>query len=518
MSLATDRVIIVGAGLAALTAALRLAPRPVLVISPDRLGTGAASAWAQGGIAAALGPDDAPARHAADTLRAGAGTADPEVARLVASRAAAHIDWLAGLGARFDRDAGGACLLSREAAHSRARIVRVRGDQTGREIMACLIAAVRAAPAIQVAEGVAASALHLDGGRVAGVWLERADRPSQRLRVTAPAVLLASGGAAGLYAATTNPSRIRGQALGMAARAGAVIADAEFVQFHPTAIAVSGDPLPLATEALRGLGAILVNDRGERFMRAVHPAAELAPRDIVARAVYAETLAGRRPMLDTRGAVGAAILTGFPTVATACTGAGIDPVSQAIPVAAAAHYHMGGIATDLAGRSSLAGLWVCGESACTGLHGANRLASNGLLEAMEFARRAAADIAASLSPGPSSQPLHLGFPAGGQTPDSGAVQRLRDLMTCHVGVVRDGPGLRAALDGLARLAVEARGNDGFANMVAAATLIAAAALRRTESRGSHYRSDFPQPDPRQARRSRLTLAEAEALRDERELA
>lgn len=509
----TARVVIVGAGIGALHAALELAPRPVLVISPESLGGGASSAWAQGGVAAAMAANDSAEDHALDTVRAGAGTVDPAVARMVTADARAQIVELTQLGTPFDRDAQGGYVLSREAAHARARVVRVKGDQAGREIMQSLIAAVHATPSVQVAEGVMASGLEVRDGSVTGVWLERADAPSGRVLVRGAAVLLAGGGSGGLYAVTTNPPRIRGQVIGMAARAGAVIADAEFVQFHPTAIASGEDPAPLATEALRGEGAVLVNAAGERFMLALHPDAELAPRDIVARAIYAETQAGRRPMLDTRACLGAEVAARFPAVTEACRRAGIDPVTEPIPVAAAAHYHMGGVDTASDGRASLGGLWVCGEASSTGLHGANRLASNGLLEALVFARICARGIAAE--PGGrivGVPPVRLEFPAGGQATDPAAVAELRRLMTGHVGVLRDGPGLRRALAGIARLEARSPRCESFLNMTATATLIAAAALKRQESRGGHYRTDFPAADPAQARRSHMTLAEALRIR------
>lgn len=513
MSRATGRVIIIGAGLAALSAALRLAPRPVLVISPEPLGDGASSAWAQGGIAAAIGPGDSAARHAADTLGAGAGTVDPGVADLVTRLAHDHILDLARLGTPFDRDESGAYVLSREAAHAVPRVVRVKGDQAGRAIMAALIDAVRAEPSIQVAEGVMATRLIAQGGRVSGAWLERADRPSGRIALHGPAVLLAGGGSGGLYAVTTNPARIRGQAVGMAARAGAAIADPEFVQFHPTAIASGEDPVPLATEALRGEGATLVNASGERFMLPLHPDAELAPRDIVARAIFAETQAGRHPALETRACLGGALLSRFPSVAEACLRAGIDPVTRPIPVAAAAHYHMGGVAIDQRGRSSLPGLWVCGEAACTGLHGANRLASNGLLEALVFARLAADDIRAELPLAGDMSAVTFAFPEGGLPVDEAAVARLRRVMTDHVGVVRDGAGLRQALDEIAEIARSIPPSEPMMNMLATATLITAAALTRRESRGGHFRTDFPKADPARAMRTRMTLDQALVLRD-----
>jgi L-aspartate oxidase len=351
--------------------------------------------------------------------------------------------------------------------------------------------------------------------RVTGVQIQSSDAAgSAPLLLSGPAVLLAGGGSGGLYAVTTNPPRIRGQVIGMAARAGALIADAEFVQFHPTAMDVGEDPAPLATEALRGEGAILVTADGERFMQTVHADAELAPRDIVARAIFAQTQAGKRPMLDTRAALGARILSQFPAVASACARNGIDPATQPIPVAAAAHYHMGGIATDAQGRASLAGLWVCGEASSTGLHGANRLASNGLLEALVYARICAEDIAALLGEATEAPPVRPSFAPGGRRTDADAVHQLRQTMTDLVGVVRDGDGLREALRRIAALERAQAADPNFLNMTATATLIAAAALAREESRGAHCRSDFPDPAAGPGQRSRMTLAQALAIRDE----
>ena len=510
--ISTARVIIVGAGLGALYAALKLAPRPVLMISPEVLGQGASSAWAQGGVAAAMDPADTPAAHARDTLRAGAGTVDADVARMVTEEARQHILDLTRLGTPFDRKADGSYVMSREAAHGFARVVRVRGDQAGAEIMRALVAEVRETPSVQVLEGVIATGLRLQDGRVAGVEIARADG-SAPVAILAPAVLLAGGGSGGLYAVTTNPPRIRGQVIGMAARAGAVIADAEFVQFHPTAIDCGEDPAPLATEALRGEGAQLLNRLGERFMQVVHPDAELAPRDIVARAIYAQTQAGLRPALDTRACLGDRILTEFPAVAGACARAGIDPTRSQIPVAAAAHYHMGGVAVDSDGRASLPGLWVCGEASSTGLHGANRLASNGLLEALVYARRAAGSIKAALGTDPGDAALiRLPDLAPAELPDPALVARLRRAMTDGAGVVRDGAGLAACLRRIAEIEAAQPDCPALLNMTATATLIAAAALMRRESRGAHFRTDFPQTAP-EGRRSRLTLAQALALRD-----
>ena len=514
MTISTDRVIIVGAGLGALYAALKLAPRPVLVISPELLGTGASSAWAQGGVAAAMSINDSSEAHALDTMIAGAGTVDPDIARMVTAEAQTHILGLTDLGTPFDRDAAGGYVMSREAAHSKPRVVRVKGDQAGREIMQALIGAVRETASVQVAEGVLASGIEVENGAAVGVWLEAAHVPSGRVLLRAPAILLAGGGSGGLFAVTTNPPRIRGQVIGMAARAGARIADAEFVQFHPTAIDSGEDPAPLATEALRGEGATLINNAGERFMLAIHPDAELAPRDIVARAIFAEYQAGRRPMLDTRAAIGAEVITKYIAVAEACKRAGIDPVSEPIPVAPAAHYHMGGIETDALGRATLGNLWVCGEASSTGLHGANRLASNGLLEALVYARICALGIETALPDTADVVPVDLVFPDGPELVDEAAVQELRHLMTNHVGVIRTGAGLRHALREIARIEAAAAPSNAMLNMTATATLITASALLRQESRGGHFRTDFPEANPALAARSHITLDAALAVRAE----
>ena len=504
--IATGRVVILGAGIAALTAALRLAPCPVLVVSPLPLGRGAASALAQGGVAAALGAGDSVAAHVADTLAAGAGLVDGAISELVARAAPDCVARLAARGVPFDRTALGDYALSQEAAHSQPRVARVEGDRTGAAILSNLVSAVRATPSVQILEGLTAARLEVMAGRVTGVWLAQPGRAA--LLIRAPAILLATGGAAGLYAVTTNPGQSRGQGLGMAARAGAAIADAEFVQFHPTALHIGGDLAPLLTEALRGEGARLVNREGVCFMEGQHPAAELAPRDIVARAVYAQSQAGLHPALDARAIFAPGHAAYFPTVMAACARAWLDPAQDMLPVAAAAHYHMGGVACDAQGRSSLPGLWVAGEVACTGLHGANRLASNGLLEAMVMAERAAGDIAAS-QPWQTEPEVALPPMAALTQPDEAPlVARLRSLMTECCGVIRSASGLRRALETLRAL-------DQMAQSEAARNMLAAAALMRCESRGGHFRADHPCPNPELAHRSRLFLADALALRDEK---
>ena len=500
-------VVIVGGGLAGLFCALKLAPRPVTLISAAALGQGASSAWAQGGIAAAVAEGDTPEAHAADTVAVGGGLVDESVALGIAREAAPRIHDLLAYGVPFDRDPDGRLAVGREAAHSARRIVHVRGDGAGAAIVAALSEAVRRTPSIRLVEGFVAEALLTEDGAVTGLQLREAGNPAARPVVLAAcAVVLATGGLGHLYAVTTNPSEANGSGLAIAAHAGAVIADPEFVQFHPTAIMVGRDPAPLATEALRGEGATLINGNGERFMRARHPLAELAPRDIVARGVFAEIAAGRGAFLDARQALGPRFADKFPTVHASCIAAGIDPATQPIPIAPAAHYHMGGIAVDARCRSSIDGLWAGGEVASTGAHGANRLASNSLLEAVVYAARIADDIAGRTAASPARLRDALVMPCAAML-DAAAVRRLRTMMSAHVGVIREGDGLAEAVRHFALLECEA-GNIGLRNMAVSALLVAAAAWTRRESRGAHFRSDHPADAPGPARRTMTTLAAA----------
>src|SRR5579871_3715906 len=383
--------IVVGAGIAGLIAALKLQPGRVTVLCKTPLGKGAATDWAQGGIAAAVGKDDSPRLHAIDTQRAGAGISDSNIVEILTRDAPARIEDLLELGAAFDRDDAGELALGREAAHQRRRIVKAGGDATGHAILRALIEAVEAQPSIAIAENVTALDLIAGDGDVLGVY-GRDEASDSTVAFTAAAVILATGGIGRLYRYTTNPVQATGDGIAMAARAGALLADMEFVQFHPTALAIGRDPMPLVTEAVRGEGATLVNDLGERFMLSLHPDAELAPRDVVARAIFEQQQRGRTVGLDAHTAIGAKFPESFPTVFGFCIAAGIDPRVQNIPVAPAAHYHMGGIAVDEWGRTSLENLWACGETSATGVHGANRLASNSLLEALVYGSRVATDI------------------------------------------------------------------------------------------------------------------------------
>jgi L-aspartate oxidase len=501
-------VLIVGAGLAGLFTALKLAPRPVTVLAAAPIGDGASSAWAQGGVAAAVDAGDTPESHTADTVVAGAGIVDETVALNMAREAGDRIEDLLRLGVPFDRDLEGKLSLGREAAHSHRRIVRVKGDTAGRAIMEALVAAVRACPSIRVVEGYSAYELATAGGRIAGVYAHDAD--GAPLLVKARGTVLASGGVGQLFAVTTNPPQARGQGIAIAARAGAIIADPEFVQFHPTAIAGPRDPAPLVTEALRGEGAILIDQTGRRFMPAVHPDAELAPRDVVARAIFREIAAGRSVYLDTRAAVGARMPQAFPTVYENCIGMGVDPVREPIPVAPAAHYFMGGIKVDERGRTSLDGLWACGEVSSTGAHGANRLASNSLLEAVVFGARIAEDIDRRELPRATGDIAPAALSPAAPMPAL-LIAQLRQLMSANVGVIRNREALAQALGAIGRLERTVGPASLFVNITTTAKLIAAGALAREESRGGHFRSDFPEPREAWKHRTFMKLEDANRI-------
>lgn len=490
-----DGPLIIGGGLAGLSAALEAAPARVLVVTPAPLLQEASSAWAQGGLAAALSASDAPALHAADTRAAGAGLVEPEAARALTEDGKATVEWLAALGAPFDRDSFGGFAVSLEAAHSQARVARVGGDGAGRAILTALVVAVRAAPHIEVWEdGRLRGLLKDDAGRVRGALIER---QGKLVEVLAPATVLATGGAGGLFARTTTPASLLGEGMAAAYLAGAEILDPEFVQFHPTAIDVGLDPMPLATEALRGEGARLI-DREGRFLLGEAADADLKPRDIVARAVHAARADGRGAFLDCRAAVGAEFPHAFPAVFAACMQAGLDPRETPIPVAPAAHYCMGGIVAGVDGRTTLKGLFAVGECAATGVHGANRLASNSLLEAAAFGRRTGR--AAATETGGEGR---VSVPRAGPVLSSGALIDLRIAMSDDVGVVRSADGLRAALKIIDRLDRDASG----ALALTAARLIASSALARKESRGGHYRSDYPETSAK-ARHTRLKASDA----------
>ena len=507
-------VIIVGSGAAGLFAALTLAPRRVIVLSEKPLGGICASCWAQGGIAAAVDKEDNAGNHAADTLKAAAGTADIDVVRILTNEAPAYIKILETYGVRFEKDTEGAFKLSREACHGRRRVLKAEaGDGFGYEMMRALVEEVKKTPSIVFVEGVSAERLiRQDGasmGALQGV-LARRFIDNKPVVFQAPAVLLATGGIGGLYAATTNPLGAVGRGLAMAARAGAVLSDLEFVQFHPTALDIGEDPAPLATEALRGEGAYLVNSRGERFMLDYHEMAELAPRDVVSRGIFSQIQKGQKVYLDCRHID----VAHFPALLQAAARANLNPKRDLVPVMPAVHYHMGGIATDINGRSSIHGLWAAGEAAATGLHGANRLASNSLMEAVVMGARAAHDIQRFAALQGRQRAINLDalpvIPAAAEMASDR--DSLRHIMTDLVGVIRHEKGMKDAIRDLSAIEKRAEGKDAkAADMALAAKMIAISALKRTESRGGHCRSDYPEAVKSWQKRSFVTLKELEAF-------
>ncbi|MGH1418445.1 MAG: L-aspartate oxidase [Hyphomicrobiaceae bacterium] len=514
----TGDIVIVGAGLAGLFTALKLSPQPVTVVAAAPLGKGASSVWAQGGVAAAVGKGDTTEAHARDTISSGAGLVDEALAHSVAKQAPERIRDLLSLGVPFDHDLEGNLKVSKEAAHSAGRVVRVSGDRAGGAIMSAIIASVRNTPSIRVLEGYRADDLITENQHIIGLVLS--DTQGQQLHLDAKAIVLATGGIGALYEVSTNPPYARGEAIAMAARAGAIIADAEFVQFHPTALNINKNPTPLATEALRGEGAILLNQHGHRFLLDRDPRAELASRDIVSQAVAEEIAAGNDVFLDCSKAIGDRFPDDFPTVWQHCLDANIDPRIEPIPVVPAAHYHMGGIATNADGRTNVAGLWAIGETAATGLHGGNRLASNSLLEAVAFGARAAADLATILPSDTSERTQKNKLIATSTAPASiGGDEHeklcfnLRQTMSQSVGVSRNGDDLKIALSKLAEIENVAKKNKDviLSNMALAARFIATAAFLRNESRGAHLRRDFPDLDANLAKRSALTLREIDVV-------
>lgn len=470
--------VIIGAGLAGLSAAIELSPLPCVVLSAGAVSTGTSTGWAQGGVAAAVGADDDPALHTADTLAAGAGLCDPEVVAAVTAAGPGAIEWLSGLGAEFDRAADGTLRLGLEGAHSRRRIVHAHGDRTGAELLETVVDAARRLPSVSLWDHSPAREVLAEGGRVTGVLVDTPDGP---VELRTDTVLLATGGIGGLFSHTTNPLSSRGQGLALAHRAGATLRDVEMVQFHPTALDVGVDPMPLVSEAVRGEGAILVNELGQWVLR--NP---LSARDVVSRAEWAQLQAGHRVFLDARKDPGERFAELFGSIYATAREAGLDPAKDLLPVRPAAHYHMGGVLVDLAGRTTVEGLYAAGEVASTGLHGANRLASNSLLEAVVCGRWVARHwrdhrVAAGSPPPPRTYADPQAW-----RPDP-VVDSVRRIVSAAAGVLRDADGLRAALTDLEPLRHHDAGLVG--------SLLVEAALRREESRGGHTRLDFPETWP-----------------------
>jgi L-aspartate oxidase len=506
-------VVVVGSGIAGVTAALNaheaLAGRNVLLVTKSSLDDGS-TRWAQGGIAAALGPGDTPEQHLRDTLVAGAGLCDADAVRTLVTEGPGAVRRLIGLGARFDADPAGVLALTREGGHLRRRVAHAGGDATGAEVSRALLLALAEAaadtdegPGIEAIEhAMTLDLLRTTDNRVAGVTLHVIGEGRQDGvgAVLAPVVVLATGGIGQLYVATTNPSVSTGDGLALGLRAGAEAADLEFVQFHPTVMWLgpgSRGRQPLISEAVRGEGAFLVDADGRRFMSGRHPLADLAPRDVVAKAimkVMAET-GTDHVYLDGRHLGEQTWTERFPTIRASCLEHRIDPVRDLIPVVPAAHYASGGLRTDRHGRTSVAGLYACGEAACTGVHGANRLASNSLLEGLVFAERIAADLARGLPPHAEPAPSAVGDRPPALVPSSSR-ERIQALMTERAGVLRSGPGLDVAADELRKIGEETSDKPGVAaweatNLHLVATALVAAAAARTETRGSHWREDYP---------------------------
>jgi L-aspartate oxidase len=481
ISTLAGRPVIIGGGAAGLMTALQLAPEPVVLLSKAPLGAEASSMWAQGGLAAAMGDDDDPALHLADTLAAGAGLCDEAVARRIVRAAPTVVEKLAQIGVAFDRRPDGSWRLGLEAAHRRKRIVHASGDGTGREIMRALIAAVRRCPSITLLEGFEARRLIVEDNAIRGV-LAANERGS--LVLDTGRVVIATGGIGGLFLDSTNPAGCFGQGLALAAHAGARLSDLELIQFHPTAFDGPSRPMPLRTEAIRGDGAILIDDTGQRFM-ADQSGAELAPRDIVARAVWRRRAEGHRVFLDARNHPGKDFARRYPVISAFCKMAGIDPAIDPIPVRPAAHYHMGGIAVDIEGRSTVDGLWACGEVSRTGLHGANRLASNSLMEAIVCARWVAESVT-GVSVGA------LRSRATDPLPPASDPSVVRPIVSQGLGVLRDRDAIGRAVRSLYPIAMS-RGAASDPALVG--LMIAVSAYRREESRGGHCRTDFPDTLP-----------------------
>jgi L-aspartate oxidase len=511
-------LVVVGSGVAGLTAALDAAELGVrvLVVTRGDVAEGS-TGWAQGGLAAVteehpVPGDDVPL-HVEDTLVAGAGLCDRQAVQTILGEAGRAVNQLAARGAVFDVDGTGHWLRAREGGHSAARVIRAGGDATGAEVSRALVAQARVAGLV-VLQGHRAVALHSDAaGRVAGLRLT--DAGGRLLDVTARTVVLATGGSGQLFARTTNPPAASGDGLALALRAGAMLADAEFVQFHPTALwipGLAGGQVPLVTEAVRGEGGLLLDDAGRRVMEGVHPARDLAPRDVVAAAIFRHLVqtGADHVWLDARAVPGFAAR--FPTVARTCRQIGVDPADQPIPVVPAAHYHCGGVRTDLDGWTGVPGLYAIGEVARTGLHGANRLASNSLVEGLVMGGRAAAAIRRDLPGLPPAQPLGQPFPepvpqpltqpalapgtGAGTGPAHAVAERVRTMMTRYLGMARDAEGLARAASELEAAATSAAaagpaGQDAGTLALAARSVILAAASRE-ESRGCHRRVDHPQ--------------------------
>jgi L-aspartate oxidase len=497
-----DGPVIIGAGLAGLMTAIELSPIPCIVLSAGPITTGTSTGWAQGGVAAAVGPDDSPALHTADTLAAGAGLCELDAVERITAAGPGAIERMAQVGTRFDRFPDGTFVLGLEGAHSRRRIVHAQGDMTGAELLRSCVEKARELPSVNLWDNAWGSEIVVRDGRVVGLRIELgggssfdtlmdASGPGRNrtggtsVIIETDRVVLATGGIGGLYQHTTNPLSSRGGGLALAARAGAVCRDVEMVQFHPTALDVGVDPMPLVSEAVRGEGAIVVDETGARVIE--NP---LSARDVVSRAEWAALQAGHQVFLDARTDPGERFASRFPGILKILSDVGIDPTTDLLPVRPAAHYHMGGVLVDAAGRTTVEGLYAVGEVSSTGLHGANRLASNSLLEAIVCARLVAADLRLGAVQNPLPKPVvtHTVNVADARTQTPRAdVEEVRAIMSRYCGVLRDEAGLAEAMHALRDHVDTDEGLVGY--------MLASSALTRRESRGGHTRTDYAQLDP-----------------------
>jgi L-aspartate oxidase len=491
--------LVIGAGVAGLRAAVELAGAGAVLVLAKREVTESNTQWAQGGIAAALSDEDEISLHLQDTLLAGDGLCNPEAAKVLVEDAPERIDELIQWGTEFDRQ-GTKLTFGREGAHSRNRILHAHGDSTGREILRALYAKTQTLKNISVREFEFSTDLIVDDGRVCGIYL--INERGEKQQMTASAVLLATGGMGQLYRNTTNPAVATGDGVAMAFRAGAEVSDMEFVQFHPTALYLKNAPRFLLSEALRGEGAYLRNIEMDRFMHKYHPMGELAPRDVVARAILHELEVShiKDPIvyLDLTHLDASYVKKRFPRIHATCMEFNIDITEDLIPIRPAAHYAMGGVRTNLEGRCSLPGLYAAGEAAATGVHGANRLASNSLLEGLVFGARAGKTMREELrrAPANSGKPNRAVSNGPVEAATEEVIREVQDLMWRDVGIVRAGTGLKAAIEHLNRIAPrvahpQTRRAHEAQNLHAVALLVARSALAREESRGAHYRTDFP---------------------------
>lgn len=489
-----DGPVIIGGGLAGLSCAIELAPAHCIVLSAGAISTGTSTGWAQGGVAAAVGADDSAEDHTADTLAAGAGLCDEAVVRSITAAGPDAIAWLTDLGTRWDLNPDGSFKLGLEGAHGRRRIVHAGGDGTGAELLRTVVDKARTLPSVSIWDHSPATEIIVENGRVAGVI---ASTPDGEVLLRTPAVLLATGGVGGLFTHTTNPLSSRGQGLALAFRAGATLRDVEMVQFHPTALDVDIDPMPLVSEAVRGEGAIIVNERGEWVL-----ADPLSARDVVSRAEWAQLQAGHKVFLDARESPGERFAELFPSINATALKAGLDPAKDLLPVRPAAHYHMGGVLVDHDGQTTVPGLFAAGEVASTGLHGANRLASNSLLEAVVCGRWVGQYLKRTLGtdaevPDVAGRHWH----DEKWHPDEPVIDQIRGIVSTGAGVLRDAAGLTRALDELRPHLANDVGLVGY--------LLCHSALRREESRGGHTRTDFPgQAEPRHTLISLAEVPEA----------